>query len=122
MATENFELIYGQLVFGNQNQANNAEAAITTFLARPTFRGVEQTIFQVPAGKYGAGPSLVVTARMLSRVDADAIWDAAISRLAQLQPGSFIMQTSVSMDAVVGTSDAVVVHRVSVPALADDIP
>lgn len=121
MAVESFELIYGQLVFGNQNQANGAETAIRSFLSRPAFRDGDQTIFQVPAGKYGAGPTLLVTARMQQRADADAIWDAAQSRMGQVQNGSFIMQTSVTMDSTSGTSDAVVIHRVSVPALPDDI-
>lgn len=121
MAVETFELVYAQLVFGNQNQANSAETAISNFLARPAFRDGDQTIFQVPAGKYGAGPTLLVTARMRDRADADAIWNAAQTRLAQVQAGSFIMQTAVTMDAVSGTSDAVVIHRVTVPALPDDI-
>ena len=123
MALETFEVCFGQLVFQNAQRLNQTRNMIENrILNKPTFRDVQPTIFEVPAGKYGAGPTLVVTLRMASRADADAIWSDAMSALGNFEIGSFLMQSHVEFDPAVGTSFTEVIHRIHVPAAVDDIP
>ena len=121
MAVETFELVLGNLVFPTQAICNQAQTAIQNLLNKPTFRDVEPTIYQVPAGKYGAGPSLNVTLRMRDRADADALWAEAASRFGILLAGSFCEQSSITMDQAEGTSSAIVIHMRHFPPFAGDI-
>lgn len=118
---ESFEVVFGQMVFANQAQANQAESAITSFLNRARFRDEVAQILQVPAGKYGAGPTLVVTIRSTSRADADAIWAAGESRFGTLQSGSQLIQSSVTFDSELGTQTVTVIHKRSFPAAPGDV-
>lgn len=123
MASETFHVVFGQLVFQNAQRLNQARNAIENrLLNKPTFRDVQPTLFEVPAGKYGAGPTLVATLRMSDVADADGIWALVPSFVDNLQDGSMLMQSSVTFDAMEGTSLTTVIHRIHIPAAADDIP
>lgn len=123
MANESFEVVFGQLVFQNAQRLNTTRNMIENrLLNKPTFRDVAPTLFEVPAGKYGAGPTLVATLRMADRADADAIWTDAASIFGQLMDGSVLMQSSVEFDATEGTGTTTVVHLVHFPPFAGDVP
>ena len=123
MAVEIFHVVHGNLVFTNQARCDQALAAIQAFLARPAFKdAAEQTLFQYPAGKYGAGPSLVVTLRYVAGADADAVWEAAMTRWNFCIAGTKLQQVIVEQDNLGGpVAPAIVVHRRSNPVAPDDV-
>lgn len=119
---ESFELIYGILVFATAGRRDTAQTRITNLLNKPTFRDATPTLEPYPAGKYGAGPTLIVTLRMTNRADADAIWSEAEARsFGFLLDGSFLMQTSVSFDSETGEGTTTIVHRRSFPPAEGDV-
>ena len=120
-AVESFELVQGQLVFSTAGQRSTARTRITQLLNKRTFRDVDPTLIDVPAGKYGAGPTLVVTLQMADRADADAIWSRVDTESLQfLLNGSQILQSSVSFDAVTGEQTVTLVHQRSFPPQPTD--
>lgn len=122
MALETFHVVFGQMVFNNQNTLNQARTVIESRMSRPRFNDVEPTIFEVPAGKYGAGPTLVVTLRMVDIADADQLWSDASARFNVLQPGSVMQQSTVTQDNSTGAGSTTVIHLVHFPAAVGDVP
>lgn len=118
-AEESFHVVIGQLVFATTQRRNQARTVITNYASRNQY--TPPTITDIPAGKYGAGPSLMVTMRLANRVDADEVWaDVTGNVLSNLQPTSRLWQSSVVFDAVEGTQTVTEVHRLTVPAAPDD--
>lgn len=119
MASETFEYIGAQLVFASSAARDAFSADITSFLSgKRQFRDAQPTI--KPTSKYG-GPGLAVTIQMADRVDADALWDRAVTQaFSQFQSGSWIRQSSVTFDATAGTQTVDVIHIRSFPAAPDD--
>lgn len=117
--SQSFEAVFGQLVFQNTSARTTARNVITKYVARQQFD--EPTIQDVPAGKYGAGPALLVTLRLAARADADEVWaDITGNVLSVLRPTSIIRQSSVTFDAEEGTQTVTEIHRRTVPAAPDD--
>jgi hypothetical protein len=120
-ASEQFEAIFGQLVFSTAAQRTNARTRIQSYADRQRFRGEDIVLVDVPAGKYGAGPSLSVTWRLVNRADVDAVWaDLSANAFSFLLDGSQITQTSVVQDPQAGTSTATLIHVRSWPAQPTD--
>lgn len=120
---ESFEVVFGQLVFQNAATRNAAQTRITNTLGnRPRFQDTEWTVTPVAAGKYGAGPALMVTLRMTSRADADALWSdiTQVTALSTLRATSMLLQSSVQFDAELGTQTVTQIHQLTVPAAPGD--
>lgn len=117
---ESFEVVFGQLVFQTTNARNTARAVIQNYASRNQYD--TPTITDVPAGKYGAGPALLVTMRLQNRSDADDVWAdvTAANRLTALRATSQLRQSSVQFDATEGTQTVTEIHKLTVPAAPDD--
>lgn len=117
-APESFEAVFGQLVFQNNTTRNQARTTIERYVARNNYS--EPNITDVPAGKYGAGPSMVVTLRLASRADANEVWADITAATGSLRPTSIMRQSSVQFDATEGTQTVTEIHKLTVPAAPDD--
>jgi hypothetical protein len=113
LAPESFEAVFGQLVFQNTTARNQARNALDKYAARNNY--TPPTITDVAAGKYGAGPALLVTLRLDARADADEAWSDGVAMTANLRATSILRQSSVVFDATEGTQTVTEIHKLTVP-------
>lgn len=120
---ENFDALYGPLVFQNTTAQNAARTRINNYLNAHPNQYREAVVTDFLAGKYGTGPGLYCTIRFSgpdSRADADGLWDDITNaNLSTLKNGSQIFQTSVVVDDD-NQATGTLVHKLSIPTQPDD--
>jgi hypothetical protein len=116
------ETIAGVLVFVDEATRTQARNAIETYLARPR-AGVATTpeLMDQPAGKYGAGPTLLVRVAFLSLADANEAWATAVTFIfPALIPDSQLDQYTSTSDDEHTINTTVYQHQMHVPARPED--
>jgi len=115
------EQITGVLVCATEQRRNQVRSVIGAYLSRPKAGTRDFVLTDAPAGKYGAGPALVVSAPFVSRQDADDAWtDLAAVNTTWLIEGSVAQQFTSTEDPEVGINETVYHHRKHWPADPSD--
>lgn len=108
------ERIRGVAVCTNATQRNAVEARALNWARNAGSSGIPQTQ-RVAAGKYGAGPSLVIGVDFPDAATADAAWDDLASvDPAFLLEGSMVMRYTAREDGET-INETIILHRYEWP-------
>jgi hypothetical protein len=115
------EQIVAYLVCDTEQRRNQVSNVIGAYLDRQKAGARDFVLFDVPPGKYGTGPTLVVSAPFLSRTDADNAWaDLSGVNPTWLIAGSIAEQFTSTEDIEQNLNETVYIHRLHWPSQPDD--
>jgi hypothetical protein len=115
------EQITAYLVCSSTQRRNQIRNVITAYLSKPKAGARDFVLFDVPPGKYGAGPTLVVSTPFVSRVDADTAWaDLEAINSTWLIEGSRADQFTSREDPDISLNETIYIHRKHWPSEVGD--